>query len=93
VAVLYATGLGPVTPAPPSGAPASASPLSTCQTQPLLLVSQSVAEVLFCGLAPGFVGLYQVNFRIPPGLGRFTLLPVTVTVAGRSSNAGWVVVN
>ena len=27
------------------------------------------AEVTFAGLAPGFAGLYQVNFTIPTGLG------------------------
>ena len=63
--VIYATGLGPVSPAPPTGAPASASPLSFTSIPPLVSVGGIVAEVLFSGLAPGFVALYQVNIVVP----------------------------
>ncbi len=32
------------------------------------LVNDAVAEVQFSGLAPGFVGLYQVNVAAPAGV-------------------------
>ncbi len=63
--VLYATGLGPVSPAPPNGMAASASPLSRTAIPPVVTLGGLPAEVLFSGLAPGFVGLYQVNVVIP----------------------------
>ena len=63
--LIYATGLGPVSPAPPTGAPASASPLSLTSITPVVTVGGMVADVLFSGLAPGFVGLYQVNIAVP----------------------------
>jgi minor extracellular serine protease Vpr len=82
--VLYANGLGPVAPGVPSGA---APPGLSSTVDP---VSVSVggldAEVYFAGLAPGFVGLYQVNFRVPPGAGGRAKVPLTLTVAGFQSN-------
>ena len=44
------------------------------------------AQVSFSGLAPGFVGLYQVNAVIPSGLAGGNQ-PVVVTVGGSSSNS------
>jgi adhesin/invasin len=44
------------------------------------------AAVSFSGLAPGFVGLYQVNAVVPPGLASGNK-PVVITVGGSSSNS------
>jgi uncharacterized protein (TIGR03437 family) len=30
-----------------------------------LRIGSATAEVLYAGAAPGFVGVYQVNFRVP----------------------------
>jgi uncharacterized protein (TIGR03437 family) len=66
VVLIYATGLGPVRNAPPTGQPASASPLSETTVTPVVTFSGITAsEILFSGLAPSFVGLYQVNVRVP----------------------------
>jgi len=65
VVVIYATGLGPVSPTPTTGAAASASPLSVSVTKPAVRVGGVSAEVLWSGLAPGYVGLHQVNARVP----------------------------
>ena len=63
--VTYVTGLGPVTPAVSDGVAAPSSPLSTTTDHILVYVEGAQATVTFAGLAPGFVGLYQINFVIP----------------------------
>ena len=64
--VIYATGLGPVEPDPGPGNPATVSRLSLTVYPVLATVGSVPAPVLFSGLAPGFVGLNQVNIQIPP---------------------------
>jgi uncharacterized protein (TIGR03437 family) len=64
---LYMTGLGPVEPVVPTGEPAPSDPPARLVT-PLRCVffpGEVPAEVFFAGLAPGFVGYYQVSLRIP----------------------------
>jgi len=46
-------------------APASGQPLYQTVLTPLVTVAGIPAEVLYSGLAPGFAGLYQINFRVP----------------------------
>ncbi len=63
---IYCTGLGKVSNQPPTGVPApSSEPLSRTIDEPEVLIGGALAPVLYSGLAPGFVGLYQVNVRIP----------------------------
>jgi uncharacterized protein (TIGR03437 family) len=63
---LYAAGLGPVAGAVETGKPADgARPITTpfrCT------VAESPMEVLYAGLAPGFLGVYQVSVRLPETL-------------------------
>jgi uncharacterized protein (TIGR03437 family) len=65
VVVVFATGLGTVSPDPGPGNPASAMPLSFTTTTPTATVGGLTAVVQFSGLAPGFVGLNQVNLQVP----------------------------
>jgi len=66
-AVFYATGLGLTLPRVLSGV-ASPVPAATVQSPLIVRVAGRSALVSFAGLAPGFVGLYQVNFIMPPGI-------------------------
>lgn len=59
VATVWATGLGAVR---PSGE------LFETTWRPKVLVNGIQGEVLFSGLAPGWLGLYQVNVALPPGI-------------------------
>ncbi|MBI4873850.1 MAG: S8 family serine peptidase [Acidobacteria bacterium] len=65
VVQLYVNGLGPVDNPPPSGEPSPANPLARTKTTPAVTVGGRDAAVEFSGLAPYFVGLYQVNVTIP----------------------------
>ncbi|MBI1356009.1 MAG: matrixin family metalloprotease [Acidobacteria bacterium] len=64
VVTLYATGQGAVEPVVATGMPAGVDPLSRADGVEVLVDGRS-AEILFAGLAPGFVGLLQVNVRLP----------------------------
>ena len=77
--VAFLTGLGPVTPLLLDGNPAPNTPLSTTQVVPSVTVGGAAAEVLYSGLTPGFVGLYQINFLIPWGAPLGLQVPVTIS--------------
>lgn len=68
ILTMYATGLGPFSAALASGAPAPTNPPITTATTPVITVGGRPATILFSGGAPGFVGLYQINFTVPTGL-------------------------
>ncbi len=65
---IFCTGLGAVTPAAETGKPAPTARLATTLLTPQVTIGGQPAVVSFAGLAPGFVGLYQVNARVPAGL-------------------------
>jgi len=60
--ILYLTGLGAVSPAAPSG---QAAGLHHVRDEVIVTVDGLSATVDFAGLAPGWVGLYQINFKVP----------------------------
>ena len=86
VVQLYANGLGPVDNQPPTGEPASASPLSHTLTLPAVTIAGQAATVQFSGLAPGFPGLYQVNVEIPASVPS-GVQPVVIKINGVTSPA------
>jgi uncharacterized protein (TIGR03437 family) len=83
---IYCTGLGPVSNPPAFGAPASSNPLSLTITTPTVNVGGIPARVAFSGLAPGFVGLYQVNVLVPDGVAASNSVPVVLNIGGVTSN-------
>ncbi|MGA2881318.1 MAG: hypothetical protein ABSG13_20405 [Bryobacteraceae bacterium] len=66
---VFMTGLGNVTPEVADGVAAPDSPLSNTVEGISVFLDDGVdfapAVVSFAGLAPGFAGLYQVNFTVP----------------------------
>ena len=83
---IYASGLGPTNPFVPAGAPAPANPPAVTVAQPQATVGRMPARVLFSGLAPGFVGLYQVNIEVPGGAPPGNAIPLALSMAGIASN-------
>ncbi len=84
--VIYATGVGPVTNPPLSGSAAGADPLSLTILPPTVTIAGLPATVVFSGLAPGFVGLYQLNVVVP-SLSPSGPADVVIQSGGQSSNA------
>ena len=89
VLAFYITGQGAVKPAIPDGSPAPAAPLSMLEGTTLATIGGQPAEVTFAGLSPGFVGLAQINVRIPLGLSPGDQ-PAFIVINGVPSNAGLV---
>ena len=87
----YVTGSGPVSPATKDGVPAPATSLVYMQAASSATIGTAPATVSFAGLAPGFVGLVQMNIVVPAGLAPGTY-PLTVTVDGQPSNAAPITV-
>ncbi len=83
---IFAAGLGPVSNPPATGDPSPASPLSRTQSTPAVLVGGVAAPVAFSGLAPGFVGLYQVNAQVPEGAASGEAVSLSLTIGGIESN-------
>ncbi len=65
---VWAIGLGPVVPPPGDGVPATDAPLSRTARRALVRVGGQLSEVEYCGLSPGSVGYYQLNFIVPKRL-------------------------
>ncbi|MBS1809957.1 MAG: S8 family serine peptidase [Acidobacteria bacterium] len=103
---IFATGngmqlLNSITLQPISLASGSAVPTPLTANDPLYLTAYTPtvtiggvpAVVEFSGLAPGFVGLWQVNVRIPANAPTGSAVPLVVSVDGRPSNQTTVAIN
>jgi len=90
---IYCTGLGPVTNQPATGALASSTTLSYT-SGPSVTASIGGVNVLvsFSGLAPGFLGLYQVNAQVPPTAPTGSAVPLTITMGGSTSNQATIAI-
>jgi len=86
--VAYLTGTGRVDNPVATGSSAAADPLSRPRAVVSAAIGNQPVEIVFAGLAPGFVGLAQVNIKIPNlTAGDY---PLVVTVNGEKSNAAMV---
>jgi len=90
---LFGTGVTPAggTPADGEPPPASGVPLYHTVALPLAWVGSQLAQVAFSGLAPGLVGVWQVNLIVPPA-SVVGLLPVRLNYSGVESNSVLVAV-
>ena len=89
----YAIGLGQTSPAVPYGEVAPGQEPFARLASPLLCTDgrgTASVGILFAGLAPGFVGVYQIDWQVPSGApaGDFFL---SCTTGDRSSTFGGVV--
>jgi uncharacterized protein (TIGR03437 family) len=94
---MYATGLGLPTTGKVTGGNASpASPLAAVANVQVFFgdprFSQAGVIVDWAGLAPGLVGVYQLNLRIPGDHIKGDAVPITIKVGGVSSPSSGPVV-
>jgi len=84
--LVFLTGLGRVNGQIVAGQAAPSSPLLAARAPVQVRFGDAVIEPYFAGLAPGFAGLYQINFQVPAAMtpGVQTL---RIVAAGASSNA------
>ena len=52
---------------------------------PTVLIGDAQARVAFAGLAPGFVGLYQVNAQVPASSPSGENVPLAISIGGADS--------
>jgi uncharacterized protein (TIGR03437 family) len=88
------TGSGMPTPSPPPIAAGSLNLDFSVNAPPRFPVGDQLEQPLFIGLTPGLVGLYQVNFKLPPvppeisSCGGSILSNLTITLVGSTSFDG-----
>ena len=83
--VIYLTGLGATDIPVPSGTASPSDPPAHVVETPVVTMNGNSIPVLFAGLTPTLVGLYQINFQIPDNLpnGSYELL---ISQSGTVSN-------
>ena len=84
--VIYLLGMGATNPPVASGQPAPSNPLAMVTVQPTITVGGQSAHVDFAGLAPGFAGLYQIDFDVPATASSGNL-PVVISQNGVTTNS------
>jgi uncharacterized protein (TIGR03437 family) len=89
---IFCTGLGPVMNTPPSGSAAPTAPLAKVLNEPAVTIDSISAVITFAGLAPSYVGLYQVDVIVPENARAGDAIPVTLIVAGTVSNTATIAV-
>lgn len=91
--VIYTTGLGATSPAVPSGMPAPSNPLAVALTAPTVTLGGVSLPVLYYGLAPGEVGVYQINVSVPGSVPDGLDEPLVIAQGSSSTSVGVRVVD
>jgi uncharacterized protein (TIGR03437 family) len=76
--VIYLTGLGATNPAVPTGMPGPADPLAYSIVPAQVSLGGVAAQVLYSGLVPGEVGVYQINVKVPPSAPKGLSIPLSI---------------
>jgi uncharacterized protein (TIGR03437 family) len=83
---VYMTGLGAVDVEPDLGATAPAFPLANVTAPPQVSLGNIQLNVVFVGLTPGTVGVYQLNALLPQPLGQTGSAGLTLSVSGQTAS-------
>lgn len=91
--VIYLTGLGATSPSVADGTPAPMDPLSFTRSDPTLTLGGVALPLLYSGLAPTQIGVYQINAMIPSSVPTGLSIPLTISQGGVSTTLNVRVVN
>jgi uncharacterized protein (TIGR03437 family) len=80
--VIYATGLGAVTPDSPADGADSLDKTRTAATTPMLLIGGISVPIAFAGLSAQYPGVYQINVVLPSNVPTGNAVPVQLQVGG-----------
>jgi len=83
--IIYLTGLGQTNPSGVTGFPAPGSPLSKALIAPTVSLGGMNLTVLYAGLAPGEVGVNQINVVVPGNAPTGLTLPLTINQGGSAT--------
>ncbi|HLI85181.1 MAG TPA: hypothetical protein VKV17_14780 [Bryobacteraceae bacterium] len=86
VITIYTTGLGLTSPQVPAGWPAPLSPPALPLIAPAVQLGGVAMSISYAGLAPGEVGVYQINAQAPAKLPIGDQVPLTINQAGVSTS-------
>lgn len=86
VLTIYATGLGRTSPEVPSGTPAPDDQLSNADIPTAVKIGGVPADVLFAGLTPGQIGIYQINVQVSGSIATGDSVPLEITQGGASTS-------
>jgi uncharacterized protein (TIGR03437 family) len=90
---IYLTGLGSTSPAVGDGYPGPFDPPALTVAQPIVTLGGVQLPLDYAGLAPGQVGVYQINARIPSWVPTGMTVPLVITQDGHSTTVSIRVVN
>lgn len=83
---IFGTGFGPVTRQPPTGYASPYVQFSETTEKPSVDLGGVAALITFSGLAPGVVGVYQINALVPDNAPTGDSVPLKATIRGFESN-------
>ena len=84
--VIYLTGLGLTNPAVPTGMPSPSDPLAIALVKPTVSIGGVALPLSYYGLAPGKVGVYQINVRVPSNVPTGLSVPLAISQGGYTSS-------
>jgi len=93
VFTIYATGLGSTSPEVEAGLPGPAVPPAITVVPPDVRLGGVPLAVSYAGLAPGLVGVYQINAQAPGKAPEGNQVPLTVTQSGVTASVNVRVVD
>lgn len=86
VVVVYLTGLGATFPSVDTGVPGPSDPLASAMITPKVTMGDVSLPLIYAGLAPGEVGVYQINVKVPPNVPTGLSVPFSITQGGFSTS-------